>query len=80
MVDAIEDFHNGKIQFYDLVYILEGALDAGEFSDKHLVQQWYDYWTPLEILAATKGDKVTMKDVGKHVFAMESFLKNFIPS
>jgi len=34
MLKALEDFRIGNIQYYDLVYELEGALDAGEFKEK----------------------------------------------
>ncbi len=34
MINVIEDFRKGNINYYDLVYELEGALDAGEFKDK----------------------------------------------
>jgi hypothetical protein len=76
MIGSIEDFRKGKIQYSTLVYGLEGALDAGDFKDKTLVGQWYDYWTPLEILSATKGSNVTIKEVDKYLQDMESFLKS----
>ena len=75
MLKAIEDFRDGKIKYFDLVYGLEGALDAGEFRDKSLVEQWYDYWIPLEILSATKGNSTTIYDVNKHLLVMEEFLR-----
>jgi hypothetical protein len=76
MISTIEDFRNEKIQYSTLVYGLEGALDAGEFENKTIVEQWYDYWTPLEILSATKGDSVTIEDVDKYLSAMETFLRS----
>ena len=74
MLKAIEDFKNGKIKYFDLVYELEGALDAGEFRDKSLTEQWYHFWTPLEILYATKGNTTTIDDANKYLLAMEEFL------
>ncbi len=33
MISIIEDFRKGESQYCDLVYELEGALDAGNFKD-----------------------------------------------
>jgi len=76
MISTIEDFRKGKIQYTDAVSKLAGALDAGEFKSETLVRQWYDYWTPLEILNATKGDGTTIEDIGEDLSAMEMFLKS----
>jgi len=76
MLRTIADFRNGKIQYYDFVGALEGALDAGEFQDRHLIEQWYDYWTPLEVLRAQRGNNVTVEDVKKFLSNMELFLKS----
>ena len=76
MLKFIEDFRKGKLQYYDLVYELEGALDAGEFKNKNLVEQWYKFWVPLEILSAQKGNSVTIEEVNKYLSDMESFLRS----
>ena len=76
MLKSIEDFRKGKLQYYDLVYGLEGALDAGEFRDKNLIEQWYNFWTPLEILSAQKGNSVIIEEVNKYLLAMEAFLRS----
>lgn len=76
MISVIEDFRKGKIQYSDAVNGLEGALEAGEFKNETLIGQWYDYWTPLEILNATKGDNTTVEDADKYLLAMETFLKS----
>ena len=34
MLNLIEQFREGECSFYDLVYGLEGALDAGEFHNE----------------------------------------------
>jgi hypothetical protein len=73
MISTIEDFLNGEIQYTILVSDLEGALNAGEFTNKTLIEQWFDFWTPIEILSATKGDNVTISDADKYLSAMESF-------
>ena len=75
MLNSIEGFRKGELQYYDFVGELEGALDAGEFQDKELVNKWYDYWTPLEILRAQKGNNVSIKEVEEYLSEMESFLK-----
>lgn len=76
MLDSIEEFRSGKIQYTVLVYGLEGALDEGEFKCKDIVRQWYDYWAPLEIASATQGDNVTIEDIRQDLAAFESFLKS----
>jgi hypothetical protein len=76
MNSTIEDFRKGKISFTALVYGLEGSLDAGEFKNETLVGEWYDYWTPLEILSATKGDSTTVEDADKYLLEMEIFLRS----
>ncbi|MGJ1421053.1 hypothetical protein ACR79T_15640 [Sphingobacterium spiritivorum] len=75
MIGSIADFRSGKITFFDLVSELEGALYAGEFKDEDLIKKWYDFWTPLEILNATKGNSVTLEDADKYLLQMELFLE-----
>jgi hypothetical protein len=75
MINVIEDFRRGEIQYSNVVGGLEGSLYAGEFQNEDFVRQWYDYWTPLEILNATKGDSTTIEDIGEDLSAMEMFLK-----
>ncbi len=74
MLAMIQDFRKGKIQYSNLVYGLEGSLDAGEFKNKELIGQWYDFWTPLEILSATKGNDTTIQDADGYLSSMEEFL------
>lgn len=76
MITSIEDFRNGKISYTTLVYGLEGSLDAGWGKEEALVVEWYDYWTPLEILSATRGDNTTIEDADKYLLEMEMFLKS----
>lgn len=76
MIQSIEDFRKGKLQYYDFVGELEGALDAGEFQDKNLVELWYDFWTPLESLRAQKGNNVTIEEANKYLSDMEMFLRS----
>jgi hypothetical protein len=76
MINLIEDFRKSKIQYTNLVYGLEGALYAGEFKDKIIVDQWYEFWTPLEIFSATKSNNTTILDIDEDLSKMEVFLKN----
>jgi len=76
MLKSIESYRKGELGYSDFIYGLEGSLDAGEYQDKQLIGQWYNYWTPLEILSATKGDSTTIDDVDKYLLAMEIFLKS----
>lgn len=50
MIDLIDSYLIDENQdFYEIVGKLEGVLDASEIKDSNLINQWYDYWTPLEI-------------------------------
>jgi hypothetical protein len=74
MIDLIESYSRGEIEFGTLVGSLEGALDAAEFSDRGLVKRWYDAWTPLETHRAVRGSAVPMGEVMTSVEAMKRFL------
>ena len=78
MLNLIEQFREGECSFYDLVYGLEGALDAGEFHNELFVREWYDYWTPLEILDATCGNNAAIKDANECICEMDFFLKRVL--
>ena len=36
MLDSIEAYRKGELPYYDLVYSLEGTLDAGEFKNEKI--------------------------------------------
>jgi hypothetical protein len=76
MIKSSESYRKGELCYNDFVYSLEGYLDAGEYRDKGLIEQWYNLWTPLEILSATKGNSATVEDAEKYLVEMESFLKS----
>lgn len=76
MIQSIDDFRQGKLQYYNFVGELEGALDAGEFKNKNLVEQWYNFWTPLESLRAQKENSVTIEEVNKYLLEMDAFLRS----
>lgn len=78
MLSFIRAFYNGELSYCDLVYSLEGALDAGEFENKRMIEQWYGYWTPLENWSAIKGNSVTVEDVNQNLSDMESFLERVL--
>jgi hypothetical protein len=76
MIKSIESFRKGELPYHNFVDELEGALDAGEFQNKELIRKWYDFWTPLEILRAQKGNSVAIEEANKYLTDMEVFLKN----
>jgi len=76
MLKSTESYRKGELPYSDFVYGLEGSLDAGEFQDKELIEQWFSFWTPLEILSATKGDSTTIEDADRYLLEMEMFLKS----
>jgi hypothetical protein len=78
MFQSIESYRKGELCYSDLIYGLEGSLDTGEYQDKELIGQWYDYWTPLEILYSTKGDSVTFEEANNYLSDMELFLKSIL--
>lgn len=78
MLSFIRAFHNGELSYWDLVYSLEGALNAGEFKNEGIIEEWYDYWTPLENWSAIKGNNVTVEDVKQNLSDMESFFKRVL--
>jgi hypothetical protein len=75
MIATIDDYKRQSTGFSRLVGELEGALDAGEFYDKTLVEEWYSHWTDLEALRATRGDAVPYSETIDVVDAMEHFLR-----
>lgn len=76
MLKSTESYRKGELRYSELVYGLEGSLDAGEYQDEELIEQWYNFWTPLEILSATKGDSTTIEDADKYLLEMEMSLKS----
>ena len=78
MLQLVEQFRQGNLQYYDFVGALEGALDAGEFRDKGFVERWYDLWTPLESTRAQRGNGVCAEVVEGYLSDMEVYLKSVI--
>jgi len=79
MIGLIDAYSRGEIDFGTLVGLLEGALDAAEFSDRGLVKRWYDAWTPLETHRAVRGRVVPISEVTTNVEAMRRFLVEEAP-
>lgn len=78
MLQLFEQFQLGKLNYYDLVGALEGALDAGEFRDKGFVERWYDFWTPLESARAQQESGVRVEDIGGYVANMKAYLESVL--
>ncbi len=75
MIDLIESYLNNENKdFYCIVGKLEGALDASEIKDNDLINQWYDFWTPLETRRAVEGKKVNRTKAIEELTAMKEFL------
>ena len=76
MLKSIEDFRNGNIAYCNMVGELEGALDASDINNKEVSERWYDYWIPLEIERATKGNCVESADVEIFINNLEKFIND----
>jgi hypothetical protein len=75
MIELIESYKNGHVRFPKLVNGLEGIMDAQDLSDKLIVKQWYELWTPLEIRNAGNRGNVKIQEVLREVEALESFIR-----
>ena len=75
MIDLIESYLNNETQdFYGIVGKLEGALDASEIKDNDLINQWYDFWMPLETCRAVEGKEANRTKAVQELAAMQEFL------
>jgi bisphosphoglycerate-independent phosphoglycerate mutase (AlkP superfamily) len=78
MICLIDSYLNHENpDFYGIVGKLEGALDAAEITDEELVEQWYDFWTPLEIrraVEAEEGITHSRSHAMSELLAMKKFL------
>lgn len=75
MINLIDSYLNNETQdFYGIVGKLEGALDASEIKDNNLINQWYDFWTPLETRRAVEGNEVNRTKAVEEMAAMKQFL------
>jgi hypothetical protein len=75
MIGLIDSYLNNESQdFYGIVGKLEGALDASEIKDNDLVNQWYDFWIPLETRRAVEGKRVDRHKAVEELNAMKEFL------
>jgi hypothetical protein len=75
MINLIDSFLDNENQkFFDIVGELEGALDASEIKDTNLINQWYDFWTPLETRRVLEGNQPNRDKAIEELEAMKSFL------
>ena len=75
MIDLIQGYLNGESNdFYGLVGKLEGALDVADIKDKKLINEWYDFWTPLETRRAIEGSKIDKQNAIIELKLMKEFL------
>lgn len=75
MIDLIQSYLEEETEdFYDLVGKLEGTLDASEIHDNVLINQWYDFWTPLEIRRSVEGNDVNKIKAIEELTRMKEFL------
>lgn len=75
MIDSIESYLRGETEdFYGIVGELEGALDASEIKDEILIDEWYEFWTPLEIRRAVERNNVKKSKAIEELMGMKKFL------
>ncbi len=75
MIDLIDShLSNENREFYEIVGELEGMLDASEIKGDNLINQWYDFWTPLETRRAVEGKHPNKDKAIEELKAMRSFL------
>lgn len=68
MIGLIDSYLNDENRdFYAIVGKLEGALDASEIKDSNLINQWYDFWTPLETRRAIEGNSLIKRRLLKNL-------------
>jgi hypothetical protein len=78
MRNLLDEYLNDKINFSYLVNSLEGILDVADISDKNLINNWYEHWTPLEIINAETEFVVEDKEKKKNVTRMKKFLEDVL--
>lgn len=75
MIDEIQHYLDGETEdFYGLVGRLEGALDAADIKNDQLINQWYDFWTPLETRRSIEGNDVNKQKAMNELINMKNFL------
>lgn len=75
MIDLIQSYINNEAEdFYCIIGKLEGALDASEIKDANLINEWYNFWTPLEIRRVVEGNDLDRIKALKELMAMQNFL------
>lgn len=78
MIDIIQSYLDEKTSdFYKLIGSLEGMLDASEINDARLVNEWHEFWTPLEIRRSMEGNKVDKNKAFEELKKMRDFLLKY---
>ncbi len=71
MIDSIQQYIDEDTKdFYNLVGQLAGALYASEIKDQELIENWYDFWMPLEIRRAVEGNEINQEKALKELQEM----------
>lgn len=78
MINLIDAYIAGKINFGYLTPSLEGILDASEIKDKDLIERWYDFWIPMDLLNADKEILASNEYKTGLVKTMRDFLEEVI--
>ena len=79
MAVLCDRFLRHEVGMQALVTGLQGLLDAGEFGDKELREQWYSLWLPLEIRNAT-GEAGWSPDAAGEVRALRAYISDALKS
>lgn len=75
MIKCIDDYLQSKTtNFFSTVGELEAALDASEITDKLIINDFYTFWTPLEVRRALNGNDVNLEEVKNELIEMKNFL------
>lgn len=81
MADLIQNYLDQKTNdFSGLVSKLEGALDASDIKDDELVNEWYDFWTPLEIRRSIEKNDVNKEKAIEELIKMKKFMLKSLSS
>jgi hypothetical protein len=74
MIKLIDEYSENKVNFNYLVSSLEGLLDTSEIKDKDIIKEWYDFWTPLEMINAETEIIVSDKEKERVTQEMKKYL------
>lgn len=81
MLQEIKRYSNSRMHFSKFVTTLEGMFEAAEIKDQNTIDNFYRYWTPLEITNgyyADSGKEPQFSDVDKHLVDLTKFLESVL--